>query len=91
MRANRTPRQRAHLGAANALAAATTNRAIGEWQHHQRRSTLECMQVGPIVRRALATVFERLHGYDLLQCAGAVVALTGFAATLVGMFRCRPQ
>ena len=86
-----TPRQRAHLEAANALAAAMTNKAIAGWQHHQGRSTLECMQVGPIVRQALATVFQRLHGYDLLQCAGAFVSLTGFAATLVGMFRCRPQ
>ena len=86
-----TPRQRAHLEAANALAAAMTNKAIAGWQHHQGRSTLECMQVGPIVRQALATVFQRLHGYDLLRCAGAFVALTSFAATLVGMFRCRPQ
>ena len=86
-----TPRQRAHLGAANALAAAMTNKAIPGWQQHRGELTLECMQVGPIVRQALATVFQRLHGYDLLQCAGAFVALTGFAATLVGMFRCRPQ
>ena len=86
-----TSRQRAHLAAANALAAAMTNKAIAGWQHHQGRSTLECMQVGPIVRQALATVFQRLHGYDLLRCAAAFVALTSFAATLVGMFRCRPQ
>ena len=67
-----TPRQRAHLGGANALAATLSNKTISQWRTQQGGVTLECMQVWPIVRQALAVVFEQLHGYGgcaLAPCA----------------------
>ena len=67
-----TPRQRAHLGGANALAATLRNKTISQWHTQQGEVTLECMQVWPIVRQALAVVFEQLHGYGgcaLAPCA----------------------
>ena len=62
-----TPRQRAHLGGANALAATLSNKTISQWRTQQGGVTLECMQVWPIVRQALAVVFEQLHGYGVLR------------------------
>ena len=63
-----TPRQRAHLGGANALAATLSNKTIKTWRKQAGELTLECMQVWPIVRQALATVFQELHGYAELRC-----------------------
>ena len=59
--------QLAHLRAASALAAVLTNESIGAWRKQKGELTLECMQVWPIVRVALATVFKELHGYGVLQ------------------------
>jgi len=63
-----TPRQRAHLGGANALAATLSNETIKTWPAQAGELTLECMQVWPVVRHALATVFQQLHGYAELRC-----------------------
>ena len=62
-----TPRQRAHLGGANALAATLSNETIKAWPAQAGELTLECMQVWPVVRHALATVFQQLHGYAVLR------------------------
>ena len=76
-----TPRQRAHLGGANALAATLSNKTISQWRTQQGGVTLECMQVWPIVRQALAVVFEQLHGYGGCALAPCAV-LTAVAAPL---------
>ena len=63
-----TPRQRTHLGGANALAATLSNKTIKTWRKQAGELTLECMQVWPIVGQALAAVFQELHGYAELHC-----------------------
>ena len=58
--------QLTHLRGAKALAAALTNESIRGWQFQHGKLTLECMQVWPVVRSALAAVFKTLHGYGAL-------------------------
>ena len=48
------------------MAAALTNESIRGWHLQHGELTLECMQVWPVVRSALAAVFKTLHGYGAL-------------------------
>ena len=52
----------AHLETAAAAAHLLKTSTVRDLHHHKGELTLECMQVGPIVRQALAAVFGGLHG-----------------------------
>ena len=71
-----TAEQLTHLRSASALAAVLTNESIGAWRFQQGELTLECMQVWPVVRSALADVFKTLHGYGVLLFGRTYLALT---------------
>ena len=52
-----------HARDALGVASTLTNKRIRNWRRHEGELTLECLQVGPIVRRPLEAVFKLLHGY----------------------------
>ena len=68
--------QLTHLRGATALATVLTNESIRDLQFQQGELTLECMQVWPVVRLALAAVFKTLHGYGVLLFGCTHLALT---------------
>ena len=52
-----------HARDALGVASTLTNKRIRNWRRHEGELTLECLQVGPIVRRPLEAVFKKLHWY----------------------------
>ena len=83
--------QLTHLRGATALAAALTNESIRGWHLQHGELTLECMQVWPVVRSALAAVFKTLHGYGVLPFGAHTSCADFLSHPLTDMFPCRKQ
>ena len=83
--------QLTHLRCATALAAALTNESIRGWHLQHGELTLECMQVWPVVRSALAAVFKTLHGYGVLPFGAHTSCADFLSHALTDMFPCRKQ
>lgn len=74
-----SPEEQPHLNAAASVARSVTNQCIAAWPNHEGELSLECMQVGPIVRQAFAAVFPRLYGYvHAVQLSATVAGAAGW-------------